>query len=134
MPRLREAMSSNKAFGVIVTLLSIAWYLLCAFAQVSILNSHILAYLLFVYVSGFCVVGLGKFFYVSAYKNQKSFSKKEFYVFSCVSPMTLLGVMTVVFLIAGIDAKVLASAAFISFGALCYCLIFSFIEKRFFKK
>lgn len=127
-------MLSNKAFCIVTISLSSVWFLLCSFAVQNIFSEHLASYLLLVYVSGFCQVGLGKYFFVKAYKEQKAFSKKEFAVLCCVFPTVLLSAVTIILLALRADTDITLTAVVIAMGTLLYNILFGFIEKRFFKK
>lgn len=125
-------MNKRHKFNVTVYFLSTVFFVLMGYA-VMVLNYSALAYLLFIIISGFCSVGLEKFFYVKYRNDEEPLPKIEFCFYANALPfMTLLLVCGLIAL-SSLNADFIAAVCLTAFGTLIYRFLYTAIEEHIFK-
>lgn len=135
MPRLHEMkLNSFKPFLAVSAILAVCWYFLCTFFVSVIFSYHPLAFALCIYFSGFCEVGLEKFFYSNAKKKGGSFPKKAVLIGCCLLPILAIDLLLIIVLLLGSYVYELIACLVIALGTFMYRQIYTFHEEKLMKR
>lgn len=110
------------------------WYSLCAYAVSEIFSLSVIAFALIVYVSGFCEVGLEKYFFTRYLSGQTGYPKSLSFFGMCIIPTVISSLLFLLYSLSGNKSNVLFALMIISAGATLYRVIFTAIENRFIKR
>ena len=108
---------------------SVLWYILIA-AAVIYSGEHPLAYVLTIYISGFCEVGLEKYFYVQTRNDEHKIKKHHFFIAAVVIPLLTFAISAEILFINGINVRLPLAVCVVSAGTVVYRCVFTYIERK----